>query len=142
MLIGHYYVKLTDKNRAAVPKIFREELGENAICAKWYEGCLVVVSKNSWQELLAKLTGKSEVITRSVRDTDRFILGSAFEFEFDRQGRFVIPKSLKEYAKLTKEVVFVGLGNRVEIWDKKAWREREVYVQEKSAELVEQLAAD
>ncbi len=141
MLIGHYYVKITDKNRTAVPKRFREEFGKNAVCDKWDEGCLVIVSECAWQELLGRLTGKSEIITKSVRDTDRFILGSAFEVEFDSQGRFVIPKSLKEYAGLKKEVVFVGLNDRVEVWDAGAWQKREKYVQERSADLVEKLAA-
>lgn len=142
MLIGHSYVKLTEKNRAALPKRFREELGEKAIVAKWYEECLVVVSEASWKGLLSKLTGKSEILTSPVRDTDRFILGSAFEISLDSQGRFVIPKILKEYAKLKDEVVFVGLGNRLEIWDVEAWRKREKFVQEHSAELVEKLAEE
>ena len=142
MLIGQYSVKLTAKNRAAVPKAFREALGKKIIIAKWYENCLVIVSQKNWQELMTRLTGRSEIITKPVRDTDRFILGSAFEAELDSQGRFVIPGSLKEFAGLEKEAVFIGLSERVEVWDKKAWQDAEQSIQEKSANLVEKLAAN
>lgn len=140
MLIGQYYTKLTQKGRCALPKNFRKELGEKAIIAKWYEGCLVIVGSGHWQELLTKLTGTSVVITQPVRDTDRFILGSAFEFETDLQGRFVIAKVLREYAGLRDEIVFVGLGARVEVWNVNTWRQREDYVQKHASELVEKLA--
>ena len=140
MLIGQYVNRLNEKGRTALPAKFREIVGDSAIIAKWYEGCLVVVDTNSWEVLLTKLTGKSEIITSPVRDTDRFILGSAFEINLDSQGRFVIPKILREYAGLKDEITFVGLGTRVEVWDKKAWEEREKFVQEHASEFVEKLA--
>lgn len=142
MLIGQYIASLTEKGRTALPKRFREVIGDSVIVAKWYEGCLVVVDAPSWVELLQKLTGKSEIITAPVRDTDRFILGSAFEVELDAQGRFVIPKVLRDYAGLKSEIIFLGLGSRVEIWDKGAWEEREKYVQENAPEMIEKLAKE
>lgn len=140
MFIGQYITKLTEKNRTALPKKFRDELGNNAIIARWYEGCLVIVSLDAWKALLDRLTGKSELITQPVRDTDRFILGSAFEIEFDAQGRFVIPKVLKDYAGLGSDVVFAGLGARIELWDEKAWAERESFVSDHAAEMIEKLS--
>lgn len=140
MLIGQYFTKVTEKGRCALPKTFRKQLGDKAIIAKWYEGCLVIVGGNRWEALLTKLTGKSEIITLPVRDTDRFILGSAFEFLTDSQGRFVIPKVLRDYAQLKEEAVFVGLGERIEVWNKNAWNEREAYIQKHATELVEKLA--
>jgi MraZ protein len=142
LLIGQYSVRLTDKGRLALPKKFREKLGERIIVAKWYEGCLVVVGSEKWSELLGRLTGKTDHVTQSVRDTDRFILGSAFEVDLDGQGRFVVPKNLKEYAKVKSDAVFVGLGDRVEIWDEEAWSKREVYIQENAAGLIENIAKD
>ncbi len=140
MFIGQYIQKLNEKGRTALPVKYRREIGENAIVARWYEGCLVIVGLGNWQSLIERLTGRSEIITAPVRDTDRFILGSAFDVRFDRQGRFVIPKLLRVYAGLKDEVVFVGLGNRVEVWDKDAWDKREKVVQETATELVEKLS--
>ena len=140
MLIGHYYTKLTEKGRSSVPKKFRQEIGNKAIIAKWYENCLVIVDPDSWNALLNKLTGKSQIITEPVRDTDRFILGSAFEIDLDSQGRFVIPKALRDYARLSEEIVFVGLGNRVELWDSNLWIEREKYIQDHAGKMIEEIA--
>jgi MraZ protein len=140
MLIGQYIVKLTEKSRTALPKKFRDELGNRVILARWYEGCLVIVSNGKWSALLNKLTGRSEHITEPVRDTDRFILGSAYEVELDAQGRFVIPKILKDYGKLGNEIAFVGLGNRVEIWNSQSWRERETFIQKNAAGMIEKIS--
>jgi len=56
-----------------------------------------------------------------VRGIERFILGSAFEVEIDNQGRIIIPEILSQYGKFNKELVFVGLIDRVEIWAKENW---------------------
>jgi MraZ protein len=142
MLIGQYDAVLTDKGRLALPKKFRDSLGVRVIVAKWYEGCLVVVPSDSLNELLGRLTAESKYITGPVRDTDRFVLGSAFEVDLDKQGRFVVPKYLKDFATLSKDVIFLGLGGRVEIWDKKVWTEREAYIQKNAEDLVETIARE
>jgi len=142
MLLGNYITHLTEGNRVAIPKKFRTQLGEELILAKWYENCLVVIGLTAWQELLQKLTGKQEILTAAVRDTDRFILGSAFELVPDRQGRIIIPENLTTFAQLSAEVVFLGLGDRVEIWDKKTWENKEREIAQTAPELIEKLAHD
>jgi len=139
MLIGQYATRITRGRRVAIPKKFRVELGKKMIVAKWYEGCLVLNKIESWEGLLSRLTGRTKVITTPVRDTDRFILGSAYEVEVDNQGRVVLHEALVAYAGLTGAAVFVGLGDRVEIWDEKKWRERERFISENAAGLVEEL---
>ncbi len=140
MFIGQYEAVLGEKNRIAIPKKFRNELGEKFIIAKWYEGCLVLVSGKYWSALLEKLRGRSKIITLPVRDTDRFILGSAYEVEPDSQGRVVLPEKLVKYASLKNEVSFLGLGDRIEIWDKVLWEKREKFISENAEKLVEKLA--
>ena len=139
MLIGQYFSKITLKNRIAIPKKFRDEVGNNVIIARWYEGCLVVIPKVRWNSILEKLTGQMEILTKAVRDTDRFVLGSAYEVDLDAQGRFVIPANLKEYAKLIEDVIFLGLGDRLELWDSKVWADREQGVQKEAAQELESL---
>lgn len=125
MFIGQYTSVVNEKGRCALPAKFRQNKQKSIVIAKWYEGCLIVVDNQKFSELLNKITGKSEVLTRSVRDTDRFILGSAYEVDVDSQGRVVLPKHLRVYAKITGEAVFLGLGDRIEIWDKDKWEEKE-----------------
>lgn len=140
MIIGQYETKISPKRRVAIPKKFLKKLGEKIIAAKWYEGCLVLVSQDDWQKLLNRLTGKKGIVTAPVRDTDRFILGSAFELEPDGQGRVIIPAVLADYANFDEDATFIGLGDRVEIWDRKEWKKQEEYVASHAGEFVEELA--
>ncbi len=140
MLIGSYLGNLEEKRRAAIPKKFLVELGEKPILAKWYEDCLILVSSEFWKVLLGRLTGGSSVISLGVRDIERFILGSAYETEPDSQGRIILPEILVEYANLGKELVFVGLTDRVEIWAKEVWDKKAMELAKTTKEYVEQLA--
>lgn len=139
MLIGNYQVRVSPKGRTALPKKFRDELGEEIIITQGYENSLVVVSTKSWKDFLA---GSSDLpfIVAPARETDRFLLGNAFEIKTDNQGRFVIPPPLRKYAGIGGEVVFVGVGNRVEIWDVGHWQEYHTYLNEHSQEIAEKLS--
>ena len=140
MVIGQYTSKLTDKERIAVPKRIRQELGEELIIAKWYENCLVLVSYEAWHKLIKRLTKGIELITAPVRDIDRFIMGSAFEIRLDNQGRFILPEVLKTYSGINNEVTFVGLGDRVEIWPSDKWRNFEEVSEKKASAAIEKIA--
>ena len=140
MFLGTYTGVLSPKRRVAIPSSFRKLLGERFIVAKWYERCLVLVGRESFSALLEKLKGEAKIITRGVRDTERFVLGSAFELSGDGQGRVVIPYPLATYAGLAKEISFIGLGDRVEIWDSKIWEEKQNILSKDAARLIEKLA--
>jgi len=141
MLIGEYQNTVGEKNRIAVPKKFREVLGTKLIVTRGYEGCMVVVSPSQWEKLSTE-TATGPFVSSSVRDTTRFLLGGAHEVELDKQGRFVIPSSLMEHAMIrgeTSQVVFLGLGRWVEIWEKKKWDERKSYLAKESSLIAEKL---
>lgn len=140
MLVGQYQGRLGEKRRVAIPAKFRSELGENPIIARWYENCLVIVSKTNWDELLQRVRGEESFITKPVRDLERFIMGSAYELESDNQGRVIIPDSLAIWGELKENIVFLGLGDRVEVWDEVLWKEKEVLVSREADETLEKLA--
>lgn len=120
MLIGQVDNKLDDKNRLSFPKRFRNELGDRLIITANMEGSLLVVSATRFNTLLEGTENKP-FIDKSVRETQRFLLGMAAEIELDEKGRFILPAHLKEYSGIEKEAVFVGIYNRVEVWEKKRW---------------------
>ncbi len=140
MLLGTYPAKLASGHRISVPFQFRQELGEKIILARWYEGCLVLVGREFWKALYKRLTGETNLIVNPVRDTERFILASAYEVFPDEQGRIVIPERLVEYSGLKDDVYFIGLGEKAEIWDKNSWEEKEKEVVANASEYIEQLA--
>jgi len=110
------------------------------VLARWYEGCLVLVGKSYWNALYKRLTGETSLIINPVRDTERFILAQAFEVFPDDQGRIVIPERLIEYSGLSEDIYFIGLGEKVEIWDKNAWEAKEKEVVTNAAGYIEELA--
>lgn len=124
LLIGRYSSKIGAKGRVAVPVKLREHLGQVAIISQGYERSLLLVSRDQWNELTGFLRNQPLTVS-PVRDTERFLFGSAYEAEFDEQGRVVIPQELREFASLEGEAVFLGVGNRVEIWSRTNWERYE-----------------
>jgi MraZ protein len=140
MFLGTYLVSITSGKRTAIPSIFRQNLGQSVIIAKWYENCLVLVSKGSWNALLERLTGGERMVIQPIRETEHFAFTSAFEVEVDDQGRIVFPDRVIAYANLKEQVYFLGVGDRIEIWNKESWEEKEKQVAKDAPKYVEQLS--
>jgi MraZ protein len=139
MLIGTYTGSLNEKRRVTVPKKILAEVGSKPVLAKWYEDCLILVSLEFWNSLIDKLSGGKRPASVGIRDIERFILGSAFELEPDELGRIVIPEILSKYANLDKEIVFIGLLDRVEIWKKDTWDQKSEQLSKTTKDYLENL---
>ncbi|HNZ73851.1 MAG TPA: division/cell wall cluster transcriptional repressor MraZ [Bacilli bacterium] len=133
MFIGEYHFNLDDKNRIFIPTEFRSLLKDKLIINRGIERCLFVYPNDEWNKVVNKLNTLS--FTKKVnREFSRMFMSGAYYKEMDSQGRVTIDKLLVEYAGLSKECVIIGVGERIEIWDKKAWLE---YYQERQATLDE-----
>lgn len=120
MLIGEYEHSLDAKGRLIMPSKLREDIGEKFIITKGLDGCLFGFSKQEWANFEEKL--KTLPLTnKNARDFVRFFLSGATECEIDKQGRFLIVANLRQYASMEKEVVIIGVGTRIEIWNKQKW---------------------
>ena len=137
MLIGEYEGKLTDKNRLAIPKKIRDELKGNMVLSRGYEGCLILLDAKLWQ-VLEKTINRKPILSLSVRDMKRYILGSAYEVELDDQGRFVLPNNLKDFGKIDKNVYFVGLMDWVEVWAEEKWKAKINELSKNATDIAEQ----
>ena len=105
-----------------MPAKLREDMGEKFIITKGLDGCLFGFSQNEWENFETKL--KTLTLTnKNARYFVRFFLSGAMECEIDKQGRFLISSNLRNVAMLEKEVVIIGVGTRIEIWDKDKWEE-------------------
>ena len=120
MLIGTYRHSLDSKNRMRIPSKFKGELGANCIITKGTGSSLMLFSGDGFQGLYERLSGIS-IFDEEAQKPVRKFLSSAFEAEEDAQGRILLPKELIKHAEITKNVVFVGVGNRVEIWAEEIW---------------------
>ena len=120
MLIGEYEHSLDVKGRLIMPAKLREDMGEKFIITKGLDGCLFGFSQTEWSNFEEKL--KTLPLTnKNAIDFVRFFLSGAIECEIDKQGRFLIPNNLRTAANLEKETVIIGVGTRLEIWDKSTW---------------------
>ena len=122
MLIGEYEHSLDDKGRVIMPAKLRIDIGERFIITKGLDGCLFVFSQAEWSNFETKLK-ELPLTNKNARDFVRFFLSGATECEIDKQGRFLIVNNLRDYANITKEVVIIGVGTRIEIWDRAKWKE-------------------
>lgn len=122
MFMGEYGHTIDAKGRIIVPVKFRESLGDNFIITKGLDNCLFVYTNEEWQRFEEKL--KTLPLTnKNARTFTRFFLAGAADVELDKQGRILIPSVLREFASLQKDVVFVGVGSRIEIWSKESWND-------------------
>ena len=121
MLIGEYEHSLDVKGRLIMPSKLRQDIGEKFIITKGLDGCLFVFSENEWLNFEAKLKALP-LSDKNARNFVRFFLSGATECEIDKQGRFLIAANLREYANLEKDAVIIGVGTRIEIWNKDKWK--------------------
>ena len=121
MFIGEYEHSVDAKGRVIMPAKLREDIGEKFIVTKGLDGCLFAYSYEEWINFEAKL--KTLPLTnKNARDFVRFFLSGAVECEIDKQGRFLIPNNLRTYAILEKEIIIIGVGTRIEIWNREEWK--------------------
>ena len=124
MLIGEYEHTLDAKGRLSMPAKLRKDMGETFIVTKGLDGCLFAFSQTEWLNFEQKL--KSLPLSdRNARNFVRFFLAGATECEIDKQGRFLIPNNLRIAANLEKETIIIGVGTRLEIWDKSTWNAKD-----------------
>jgi MraZ protein len=120
MFMGEHQHSIDDKGRIIIPAKFRDDLGSQFIVTRGLDSCLFVYPMSEWGILEAKL--KSLPLMKSdARAFTRFFFSGAMECELDKQGRVNLPSNLREYAKLDKDCVVLGVSNRVEVWSKAIW---------------------
>ena len=125
MFMGEFDHSIDAKGRIIVPSKFREDLGDEFVITLGLDGCLFVYPQKEWQAFateLGKLPG-----TKEARQLQRYFLAKAAACEADKQGRILIPASLRECAGLEKDIVFVGVLNKIEIWSKERWEKNNDY---------------
>jgi MraZ protein len=141
MLLGEFEQRLDDKNRVTLPARLRDRFAAGVVCARGLDGCVAVWPRESWDAYVQAQSDRLDPFTREGRGLQRYLFGAAQESELDRQGRVALPGPLLTHAGLERDIVIAGLRDRLEIWDREAWR-RQLAEVEGSAEVVaERLAS-
>jgi MraZ protein len=138
MLIGEYEHTLDEKKRISLPKAFRKELGKKMVITRGLDNCLFLYPETAW----TKIAGKLQELSFAQADTrgfNRFMLSGAVEVSADKAGRILIPDHQKQFAGLGKTVVFAGVSDRVEIWDKSSWSAYKQRIEKQADAMAEKL---
>ncbi|MBK9176187.1 MAG: division/cell wall cluster transcriptional repressor MraZ [Flavobacteriales bacterium] len=125
-LLGEYPSTLDNKSRALLPAALKKQLGGEVaqgfvVSRGIYSSCLVLFPKSEWDRTSAEVRR----LNRFDPDADLFIrrfLNGATPVELDANGRLLIPKQLMDYAQLGKDIAFVGMGDRIELWNEQLYR--------------------
>ncbi|MBS4014448.1 MAG: division/cell wall cluster transcriptional repressor MraZ [Bacteroidetes bacterium] len=139
MFIGEYHYRIDEKGRLAVPAKFRSDLKKQVIITRGIEKCLILYSKKEWEKLAVKLAGLP-ISKEKNRDFNRLMLGGAMDVEVDSQGRVILPDYLRVYANIKKNVVVVGLYDKLEIWDEEDWEKQKSSSEKESKMIAESLS--
>jgi MraZ protein len=122
MFMGEYEHSIDAKGRLIVPAKFREQLGMEFVVTKGIDGCLYGYPLKEWSNVEEKFRERGSM-DKDSRKFARFFFGGAASCEVDKQGRILLPATLRDFAGLKKEVVFAGNLNHIEIWDAAKWNE-------------------
>src|SRR4030065_323590 len=118
---GRYEYTIDPKGRVNIPSPFRDQLsetGKESVVITNYEHCIYAYPAEEWERMEEKLAAKVSSVNRKKNAFVRFFVGGAVEVPPDKQGRILIPPSLRSYAGLDRDVVIIGMPNRFEIWDR------------------------
>ncbi|MDF2541794.1 MAG: mraZ [Herbinix sp.] len=119
MFMGEFNHSIDSKGRIIIPSKFREDLGEEFVITLGLDGCLFAYPNKEWNAFVEKL--QTLPGTKEARQLQRYFMAGAAACEVDKQGRILIPTKLRETAALDKDIVFVGVMNKIEIWSKERW---------------------
>lgn len=141
MFFGYYEHSLDDKGRLVIPSKMREEAGTKLYIMKGYDGALSIFKASSFKRMVEE----AENIPFTKRNTRKYLrvqLGSTCEMDVDKQGRVQIPSQLLTKYEISKEVVILGVGDHIEVWDRNKYLEYEQEADESFEDIAEEIGED
>jgi mraZ protein len=124
MFRGRFEYTIDEKGRTSLPAKFREVLSTNydeRLILTTFDNCLWAYPVAEWQAIEEKIAALPQ-FKAEVKALQRVFVSGAVECPLDKQGRMVVPAVLRDYAGLKKDIVFVGMTKRIEIWAKDKWQ--------------------
>lgn len=136
LFMGTFRPKLDDKGRLFLPAKFRDRLAEGLVVTQGQEKCLVVWPEDVFMVEAQRAQARG-MTSRDARGHSRMLFSGAEQSVPDKQGRIVVPAHLRGYAGLDREVVVIGVLDRLEVWDPARWEEYSSEASEAFAEMDE-----
>ncbi|MCP4336660.1 MAG: division/cell wall cluster transcriptional repressor MraZ [Mycoplasma sp.] len=116
-MVGHYFRSFDDKKRLVLPAKFRKDLGDVVYATYGPDMVLELRSAKAFESLRERLLSNN-MLNKTLRKYARVLFGNTVELNADKLGRVNMPDEIINLASIKKEVAFVGVGDKVEIWNK------------------------
>jgi MraZ protein len=145
MLIGEYIHTIDTKNRVSLPAKFRKEMGKKIIITSGLDSCLFIFTIKEWEKVSNRLGSSAtdlSFLSADQRIFNRNMFGQASDVEVDSIGRILIPDYLKEKIKISGKVALIGVQDRVEVWNDKAWANFKKVAEKQAEGLAEKLSKE
>lgn len=125
MFRGIYEGRLDSKYRVSMPKRYRAALSEDydnqlVVTIDTDSPCLLIYPSEIWVDIEKKIADLPS-FSAAARRVQRLLVGHACDLDMDSQGRILLPALLRDYAQLQKSVIWLGQGNKFELWDQDLW---------------------
>ena len=141
MFFGSFAHTLDEKGRLMIPRKMREELGLRVYIMKGFDGSLAVYTENRYQKLIEEYNNLP-FNKRNNRDYLRIQFASTHVLDVDKLGRVQIPTALLNKFNISREVIVLGIGDHIEIWDQKKYEEYETSVKDEFENIAENIGKD
>jgi len=142
MFYGEHEHTIDRKGRLIIPSRFREVMKEHYIdrfvVTRGLDGCLFLFTEEEWRAQENRFRALSFTKAQA-RTFNRIYFSGAVELTCDRQGRVLLPEYLRDFAGIKRDVMLVGVSNRIEIWGKEAWQKFYGQYRESYEEIAEKL---
>lgn len=139
MFVGEFQHTLDPKGRLILPSKFREALSDGLVMIKGFENCIFIFSRAEWPKVEDKLRALP-LLKKQARMLSRYLFSGTSEDKPDKQGRVMVPQNLRDHAELEKEIVIIGVANRLEVWSKANWERYSAEAKSSYEEVAEELA--
>jgi MraZ protein len=140
--MGEYQHSLDKKGRLIIPSKFREILTEKYeekfVITRGLDKCLFLYPPDEWREIERKIKSMS-MFKSEARIFKRFLVSGAVECVLDKQGRIMIPSNLRQHACIERDVVLIGVAEKIEIWGKENWQVYSKKAEESFEEIAQKL---
>ena len=139
MFLGEFEHSVDVKGRVAVPAKFRPQLEAGLVVTRGFERCLQVYPLEAWHRLAERVSSLS-LGNADVRRLHRHLFASAFDTELDKQGRILLPATLRSYAGIGDGAVVAGMNTYFEIWSAQDWTATREELADDGSSIAEALA--
>ena len=136
---GHFEYSLDAKNRLTIPAKFRASFSDGLVLAKWLDPCVAIFTPEGFDNFQDSFLPDMHPLSADRRKLTRFFSGGSFDVELDSAGRVTLNGELLKHAGIAKDVVVIGSGDHLEVWDGPSYAADQTDLPDQVAQIAESL---